>query len=159
MSKPNFFFFFTKWVPQMRDVLFFYSHYTVLKYFNSKSKLYYDQQSVGQSVLVSGTHLGPATNFPLLSLIIFRRLWVCWCGGALSDEKTSLLFLVFTRHRQRCLSQIWVPQDSWAYFIVSIFETPPTWRARFLYLFPPGTWYPSYTPLHWVKVFQKAFVL
>jgi hypothetical protein len=31
----------------------------------SKSKLlvYYDQQSVGQSVLVSGTHLGPATNF------------------------------------------------------------------------------------------------
>jgi hypothetical protein len=29
----------------------------------SKSKLSYDRQSVGQSVLVSGTHLGPATNF------------------------------------------------------------------------------------------------
>jgi hypothetical protein len=29
----------------------------------SKSKLYYDRQSVGQSILVSGTHLGPATNF------------------------------------------------------------------------------------------------
>jgi hypothetical protein len=28
-----------------------------------KSKTYYDRQSVGQSVLVSGTHLGPATNF------------------------------------------------------------------------------------------------
>jgi hypothetical protein len=28
-----------------------------------KSKLYYDRQSVGQSVLVSGTHLGLATNF------------------------------------------------------------------------------------------------
>jgi hypothetical protein len=28
-----------------------------------KLKLYYDRQSVGQSVLVSGTHLGPATNF------------------------------------------------------------------------------------------------
>jgi hypothetical protein len=28
-----------------------------------KLKLIYDQQSVGQSVLVSGTHLGPATNF------------------------------------------------------------------------------------------------
>jgi hypothetical protein len=25
--------------------------------------LYYDQRSVGQSVLVSGTHLWPATNF------------------------------------------------------------------------------------------------
>jgi hypothetical protein len=28
------------------------------------SKLHYDRQSVDQSVLVSGTHLGPATNFP-----------------------------------------------------------------------------------------------
>jgi hypothetical protein len=31
--------------------------------FKSKSKLYYYRQSVGQSVLVSSTHLGPATNF------------------------------------------------------------------------------------------------
>jgi hypothetical protein len=30
---------------------------------NSKSQLYYGRQSVGQSVLVSGTHLGPATSF------------------------------------------------------------------------------------------------
>jgi hypothetical protein len=29
----------------------------------SQSKLYYDRQLVGQSVFVSGTHLGPATNF------------------------------------------------------------------------------------------------
>jgi hypothetical protein len=28
-----------------------------------KFKLIYDQQSVGQSVLVSGAHLGPVTNF------------------------------------------------------------------------------------------------
>jgi hypothetical protein len=28
-----------------------------------KLKLIYDRQSVGQSDLVSGTHLGPATNF------------------------------------------------------------------------------------------------
>jgi hypothetical protein len=28
-----------------------------------KLKLIYDRQSVGQSVLVSGTHLGPVTNF------------------------------------------------------------------------------------------------
>jgi hypothetical protein len=32
-------------------------------YFRSKSKLYYDRQSVGKSVLVSGNHLGLATNF------------------------------------------------------------------------------------------------
>jgi hypothetical protein len=32
-----------------------------------KLKLIYDRQSVGQSVLVSGAHLGPATNFTLSS--------------------------------------------------------------------------------------------
>jgi hypothetical protein len=30
------------------------------------------------------------------------------------------------------------------------FETPSTWRARFPYLYPPGTGWPSYTPRHWV---------
>jgi hypothetical protein len=30
------------------------------------------------------------------------------------------------------------------------FETPPTWRARFPYLYPPGTGWPSYTIRHWV---------
>jgi hypothetical protein len=30
-----------------------------------KSKLIYDRQSVGQSVFMSGTLLGPATNFSL----------------------------------------------------------------------------------------------
>jgi hypothetical protein len=30
------------------------------------------------------------------------------------------------------------------------FETPPTWRARSPYLYPPGKRWPSYTPRHWV---------
>jgi hypothetical protein len=30
------------------------------------------------------------------------------------------------------------------------FESPPTWRARPPYLYPPGTGWPSYTPRHWV---------
>jgi hypothetical protein len=47
----------------------------------SNPKLYYDQRSIGQSVFVSGTYLGPETNFLLLSLIIFRQLRVCWCGA------------------------------------------------------------------------------
>jgi hypothetical protein len=34
----------------------------------SKSKSHYDRQSVGQSVLVSCAHLGPATNFFLLEI-------------------------------------------------------------------------------------------
>jgi hypothetical protein len=43
---------------------------------------------------------------------------------ALSDEKSGQ-FSVFAGHCQRSISQFWVPRDSWAYFIVSIFETPP----------------------------------
>jgi hypothetical protein len=40
----------------------------------SKSKSHYDRQSVGQSVLVSGDHLGPATNFSCSSTFSFRQL-------------------------------------------------------------------------------------
>jgi hypothetical protein len=30
------------------------------------------------------------------------------------------------------------------------FETPPAWRTRSPYLYPPGTGWPSYTPRHWI---------
>jgi hypothetical protein len=30
--------------------------------------------------------------------------------------------------------------------------TLPTWRARFPYLYPPGTAWPGYTPRHWVSL-------
>jgi hypothetical protein len=44
----------------------------------SKSKLYYDRQSV----LVSRTHLGPATNFShSLFDYFFRQFRVSWCGA------------------------------------------------------------------------------
>jgi hypothetical protein len=42
-----------------------------------KFKLIYDRQSVGQSVLVLGTHLGPLTNIFSLLEIFFRQLQVC----------------------------------------------------------------------------------
>jgi hypothetical protein len=42
-----------------------------------KLQLIYDRQSVGQSVLVSGAHLGPVTNFSVLLEISFRQLRVC----------------------------------------------------------------------------------
>jgi hypothetical protein len=46
-------------------------------------------------------------------------------------------------------SMVRVAQNPKPYFTVSS-ETPPTWRARFPYLYLPGTWWPSYTPGHWV---------
>jgi hypothetical protein len=41
------------------------------------------------------------------------------------------------------------PAELRPYFTVSS-ETPPTWKARFPYLYPPGTRWPSYTLRHWV---------
>jgi hypothetical protein len=43
-----------------------------------KLKLIYYRQSVGQSVLVSGAHLGPEPNFFLLIEIFFRHLRACY---------------------------------------------------------------------------------
>jgi hypothetical protein len=106
-------------------------------------KLCYDRQSVGQSVLVSGTHLGYVTNFPFslkLSLdscgfILKRPLW---------RENGSVIYCCcwFSPAQFRSISR--------PYFIVPILETSPTWRARSPYLYPPGTGWPRYAPEHWV---------
>jgi hypothetical protein len=48
--------------------------------FKLKSNLYYDRRPVGQSVLVSGTHLAPTNNFSPYLFKYFRQLLVCWCG-------------------------------------------------------------------------------
>jgi hypothetical protein len=71
----------------------------------TKSKLYYDRQSVGQSVLVSGAHLGPATNFSHCHFAYFLIISGLLMWGALSDEKSDLYYSVFASHRQRSLSQ------------------------------------------------------
>jgi hypothetical protein len=92
----------------------------------------------------------PRPNFLLLSLIIFKQLRICWCGAPSLTTSRVCSFQFFAAHRQSSFSQVWAPRDLWAYFIVSVFEIPPTWRARFLYLIPPGTGWPSYTPGHWV---------
>jgi hypothetical protein len=53
----------------------------------SESKLCYDRRSVGQSVLVSSTHLGLTITFLLLP-VAGLLMW-----GALSDERTGLTFI------------------------------------------------------------------
>jgi hypothetical protein len=54
---------------------------------NSKSKLYYDRQTVDQSVLVSGTHLGTATNFSF-----FLKFSLDSCGFAVWREDGSVIY-------------------------------------------------------------------
>jgi hypothetical protein len=59
----------------------------------SKSKLYYDRRSVGQSILVSGIH---DQSFSFFFVTIRRQLRICWCGApSLSRSRVrSLQFLL-----------------------------------------------------------------
>jgi hypothetical protein len=95
--------------------------------------------------LVSSTHLGLTTKFVLLPdscgfVDVGRCLWrengsaiynFCWSSPAQSFTGPSPKVLVTIFY---CLR----------------FETPPTWRNRSPYLYPPGTGWHSYTPRHWV---------
>jgi hypothetical protein len=125
------------------DCLFFEQlHFDVCK--KSKTKLNYDRQSVGQSVLVSGTHLGPANNFCFcLKFSLDSCGFVFFVAPSLTRGRVCNLLLLLVLARA-------VPRNSRPYFIVPILETPPTWRTRSPYLYPPGTGWPSYTPGHWV---------
>jgi hypothetical protein len=111
----------------------------------AKLKLRYDQWSVGLSVLVSSRHSGPKTSFLLMSdsytfVEVGCPLWwedgyviynCCWPSPA-------QLFLGPN------------PAGFMTMFYCLRFDTPPTWRARLPYLYPPGTGWSSYTPRHWV---------
>jgi hypothetical protein len=80
----------------------------------SKSKLCYDQRSVGQSLFVLSTNLGLTTRFLLLSVSCVivdegRFLW----------RETGLPFTVAAGLRQRSHSSVRVPPDSRPYFTAS----------------------------------------
>jgi hypothetical protein len=94
----------------------------ILWQLSPKSKLYYDRRSVGQSVLVSGTHLGHSTNFsPSFFNYFFRQLLVCWsetpsltrgrvCNFQLLLESASGAFLALESretHGHILFSQFW----------------------------------------------------
>jgi hypothetical protein len=96
-------------------------------------QLIYDRQSVGQSVLVSGAHLGPVTNFSfslkfLLDsygfVILYRPLW--------REDGSVNYCTIASGPCQSSHSYVEVPQKSRPYLTVSS-ETPPTWRARSQY--------------------------
>jgi hypothetical protein len=105
--------------------------------FKFKFKLYCDWWSVNQLILVSDPLWGPWPDFNFLFWQFFSscrmpsptRGWVC--------------------NLQCSHSLVRVAQDPYPYVTVSS-ETPPSWRARSPYLYPPGTGWPSYTPRHWV---------
>jgi hypothetical protein len=113
-------------------------------------KLIYDQQSVGQSVMLPGAHLGAVTNFFTLLEIFFRQLGVCYfvAPSLTRGRVCNLLYNCFRfLPEQSLLGQSTAELTTIFYCLI---WDSPTWRARSLYLYPPGTGWPSYTPRHWV---------
>jgi hypothetical protein len=105
-----------------------------------KKKLCYDRRSVGQCVLVSGTHLGPMTRFYYCQTVTGLLTWredgsvvynCCWASPAQSFSCQILPEIVTIFY---CLR----------------FGTPPIWKTRSPYLYPAGTGWPNYTHRHWV---------
>jgi hypothetical protein len=100
----------------------------------SKSKLCYDRRSVGQSVLVSSTHLGLTISVLLLS----DSCGVVDVGRSLWRENGSAV-IIAAAPRQRSHSWVRVPRNSWPHFTLSDlrlpFSSPPTTRRITVELF------------------------
>jgi hypothetical protein len=77
-------------------------------------------------------------------LVNVRQLRVSWCG-ALWREAGSVVYNCCWLSAAQSF-----PRRSWSYLTVSDSTLPQTWRAKFLYLYPLGTVWPSYTPRHLV---------
>jgi hypothetical protein len=138
---------------------FIFSLLTAFRF--SGFNLYCDRWSVGQLVLVSGTHFGPTTRFLLLLYI---------CGPAIYSYKSLSLsstspsevmttsYCLF-RDSDNLEDQVpGVPQKSWPHLTAS-FGTPTTWRTRSPYLYLPGTGWPSYNTGQWVPHFVASYDL
>jgi hypothetical protein len=105
------------------------------------SKFCYDRRSVGQSVLVSSTHLGLTIRVLLLS-------YSCGFVDVGTRERVCRLQLLLV-----LASAIILGSESLGtheHLLSQIRDSPPTWRVRSPYLYPQGIGWPSYIPKHWV---------
>jgi hypothetical protein len=112
-------------------------------FFTSRTRSYFTTD--GQSVSMSWYRVPLWDLHPNTTSCRNVAVWnlrSCFCGA--SSLTRARVCNVHCNH-----SMVRVAQNPWPYFTVSS-ETPPTWRARFPYLYPPGTGWPSYTPGHWV---------
>jgi hypothetical protein len=93
---------------------------------------------------------GTRDQFFFLLEISFGQLRVYYFVAPLWREGGSVICCtIATGPCQSSHSWAEVPQNSWPYFTLSS-ETPPTWRARFPYLYSPRNRWPSSTLEHWV---------
>jgi hypothetical protein len=129
-----------------------------------KLKLSCDLPSVGQSVLVSGSHLQLMTR--CFSVLTIAGFLMC---GVLSDERIGLYLLVqLLLVLVRAVTFRFKSRRTRDHILLSHLESPNL-EARSPFI-SPGTGWPSYTPRHWVpfsssltarraavEVFQPSF--
>jgi hypothetical protein len=124
-----------------------------------KLKLNYDRRPVGQSVLLSGSHLEPMTRF-----LFSNDCWFLDMGHPLWREDGFVIYCtVASGPCQSSHSWVDVPQNSRPYFFGLIWDSPsmegrvPLFispRNRVAQLYPPRTGFPFYpllrlTGLRW----------
>jgi hypothetical protein len=103
--------------------------------------------TINQYILVSSTLVGLRPDITSCGYVAVWNFRSCFCG-------VPRVCNLQCNH-----SMVRVAQNPWSYFTVSS-ETPPTWRTRFLYLYPPETGWPSDTSGHWVmKTYEGVFML
>jgi hypothetical protein len=99
--------------------------------------LIYDRRSVGQSVLMSRAHLGPATNFSFSLNFSSASFGFCYfVVPSLTRGRVNLLYNCFWA-LQSSHSWIEVPQNSRPYFTVSS-EIPPNLERQVPVFISPG---------------------
>jgi hypothetical protein len=98
------------------------------------------RRTVSQPVCLGIKHPSGAYD---LNFFTVRQLLVCWCWGALSDDRTGLSFTIAPHPRQRSHFRVQLPLDLWPYFTVSDsrlpFSSSPTTRRVTVEVFDPAS--------------------
>jgi hypothetical protein len=139
---------FENWIcisPQVRrekPTLLGHSERANLRYWTTHAKSVILRTTVSRpSVLVSGIHLGPATNFSFSLKFSLDSFGCYFVAPSLTGRRVCNLLLLLVLASA-------VPRDS--IFYCSNSWDSPTCRARSPYLYPPGTGWPRYATGHWV---------
>jgi hypothetical protein len=128
---------------QIAPALYFRKCTHVLN-FSSESELLYDWRFTANHFVMATGPLRPTTS--KFSFQLNTCGYNSYVTSSLTRGLVSRLELLLSFSH----SQVRVRRGSWPHFTVSDLRLPATWRTRSLYLYPPGTGWPGYTPRQWV---------
>jgi hypothetical protein len=124
--------------------------------------LTYDRQAVGQSLLVSGQHLRPATNFSFTSMeIILRQCGVCYYGaGSLTRGQVCNLQLMLGLASADFLGH----ESRWTYrhILLSLYSDSPNLVDQVPVFIYRRNWMAQLHPRNWVPLlshYKTEFLL